>query len=163
MYHCGQRGHPVQQVSGLPYRWLRCCSEVRWCCIKIKCYENENATKKVDCETIQTGYLITPCLNAYTEDVLCVGRLNEAPVAGYGKDVGTKTTMRITYPEGAIQKPESYEKDSLFVFSAFKPLDFKWLRQMVFKEKLVRIFLNQEWKWTYEIRTQNPERSRNGD
>lgn len=50
--------------------------------------------------------------------------------------------MRITYPEGAIQKPESYEKDFLFVFSAFKPLDFKWLRQMVFKEKLVRIYLS---------------------
>lgn len=65
-------------------------------------------------------------------------RLNEAPVNGYTRDVGTKTTMRITYPEGAIQKPERYEKDSLFVFSAFKPLDFKWLRQMVFREKLVR-------------------------
>lgn len=75
-------------------------------------------------------------------NLFCAGRLNEAPVTGYGKDVGTKTTMRITYPEGAIQKPENYEKDSLFVFSAFKPLDFKWLRQMVFKEKLVRIFLN---------------------
>lgn len=68
----------------------------------------------------------------------CAGRLNEAPVTGYGKDVGTKTTIRITYPEGTIQKPENYEKDSLFVFSAFKPMDFKWLRQMVFKEKLVR-------------------------
>lgn len=68
--------------------------------------------------------------------------MNEAPVKGYGKDVGTKTTMRITYPEGSIQKPENYEKDSLFVFSAFKPLDFKWLRHMVFKEKLVRIFFN---------------------
>ncbi|KAA8587713.1 hypothetical protein FQN60_016575 [Etheostoma spectabile] len=44
--------------------------------------------------------------------------------------------MRITYPEGAIQRLEKYEKDSLFVLSAFKPLDFKWLRQMVFKEKL---------------------------
>lgn len=65
-------------------------------------------------------------------------RLNEAPVNGYTRDVGTKTTMRITYPEGAIQKPERYEKDSLFVFSAFKPLDFKWLRQMVNREKLVR-------------------------
>uniref|UniRef100_A0A8C1RIC1 ST3 beta-galactoside alpha-2,3-sialyltransferase 3b n=1 Tax=Cyprinus carpio TaxID=7962 RepID=A0A8C1RIC1_CYPCA len=63
-------------------------------------------------------------------------RLNEAPVSGYTRDVGTKTTLRITYPEGAIQKTERYEKDSLFVFSAFKPLDFKWLRQMVFKEKL---------------------------
>uniref|UniRef100_A0A3Q3FCV5 CMP-N-acetylneuraminate-beta-1,4-galactoside alpha-2,3-sialyltransferase n=1 Tax=Labrus bergylta TaxID=56723 RepID=A0A3Q3FCV5_9LABR len=63
-------------------------------------------------------------------------RLNEAPVSGYSKDVGTKTTLRITYPEGAIQKLEHYEKDSLFVFSAFKPLDFKWLKHMVFKEKL---------------------------
>uniref|UniRef100_A0A3B1JKK1 ST3 beta-galactoside alpha-2,3-sialyltransferase 3b n=1 Tax=Astyanax mexicanus TaxID=7994 RepID=A0A3B1JKK1_ASTMX len=65
-------------------------------------------------------------------------RLNEAPVKGYTKDVGTKTTMRITYPEGAIQKSERYEKDSLFVFIAFKPLDFKWLRHMIFKEKLQR-------------------------
>ncbi len=59
-------------------------------------------------------------------------------MSGYSRDVGTKTTLRITYPEGAIQKTERYEKDSLFVFSAFKPLDFKWLRQMVFREKLVR-------------------------
>lgn len=65
-------------------------------------------------------------------------RLNEAPVAGFEKDVGSKTTMRITYPEGAIQKPERYEKSSLFVFSAFKPMDFKWLRHMVFRDKLVR-------------------------
>lgn len=65
-------------------------------------------------------------------------RLNEAPVAGFEKDVGSKTTMRITYPEGAIQKPERYEKSSLFVFSAFKPMDFKWLRHMVYQDKLVR-------------------------
>lgn len=58
-------------------------------------------------------------------------------MSGYTRDVGTRTTLRITYPEGAFQKPERYEKDSLFVFSAFKPLDFKWLRHMIFKEKLV--------------------------
>lgn len=67
--------------------------------------------------------------------------MNEALVKGYGKDVGTKTTIRITYPEGAIQNPENYEQDSLFVLSAFKPLDFKWLRQMVYKEKMVRTYL----------------------
>ncbi len=65
-------------------------------------------------------------------------RLNEAPVAGFEKDIGSKTTMRITYPEGAIQKPERYEKSSLFVLSAFKHMDFKWLHHMVFDEKLVR-------------------------
>lgn len=65
-------------------------------------------------------------------------RLNEAPVKGYTKDVGSKTTMRITYPEGAFQKQEHYENDSLFVFSGFKPQDFKWLRHMISREKMVR-------------------------
>ncbi|XP_031710419.1 ST3 beta-galactoside alpha-2,3-sialyltransferase 3b isoform X1 [Anarrhichthys ocellatus] len=82
------------------------------------------------------GILFNKSLGSRIDDYDVVVRLNEAPVRGYGKDVGTKTTIRITYPEGAIQKPDNYEKDSLFVFSAFKPLDFKWLRQMVFKEKL---------------------------
>ncbi|XP_077414011.1 ST3 beta-galactoside alpha-2,3-sialyltransferase 3b isoform X1 [Vanacampus margaritifer] len=82
------------------------------------------------------GILSNKSLGSRIDDYDVVVRLNEAPVAGYGKDVGTKTTLRITYPEGAIQKPEHYEKDSLFVFTAFKPLDFKWLRQMVFKERL---------------------------
>ncbi|XP_072297939.1 ST3 beta-galactoside alpha-2,3-sialyltransferase 3b isoform X2 [Eucyclogobius newberryi] len=82
------------------------------------------------------GILANKSLGSKIDDYDVVVRLNEAPVSGFGRDVGTKTTMRITYPEGAIQKPENYEKDSLFVFSAFKPLDFKWLRHMVFKEKL---------------------------
>lgn len=56
---------------------------------------------------------------------------------GFVKDVGSKTTMRITYPEGANQNVLRNEKDYLFVVSAFKPLDFRWLRQMVFKESLV--------------------------
>lgn len=69
--------------------------------------------------------------------VVCC-RLNEAPVRGFERDVGSKTTMRITYPEGAIQKTERYEAQSLFVLSAFKALDFKWLRHMVFNQRLVR-------------------------
>ncbi|XP_036411584.1 ST3 beta-galactoside alpha-2,3-sialyltransferase 3b isoform X3 [Colossoma macropomum] len=82
------------------------------------------------------GILANKSLGSRIDEYDIVVRLNEAPVSGYTRDVGTKTTMRITYPEGAIQKPERYEKDSLFVFSAFKPLDFKWLRQMIFREKL---------------------------
>lgn len=69
--------------------------------------------------------------------VTCRCRLNVAPVKGYEKDVGSKTTMRITYPEGAFQDQRLYEKRSLFVLSAFKPLDLKWLRSIVFKEKEV--------------------------
>lgn len=65
-------------------------------------------------------------------------RLNSAPVKGFEKDVGGKTTLRITYPEGAIQKMEQYEKDSLFVLAGFKWQDFKWLKYIVYKEKVVR-------------------------
>ncbi|XP_067230585.1 ST3 beta-galactoside alpha-2,3-sialyltransferase 3a isoform X2 [Chanodichthys erythropterus] len=82
------------------------------------------------------GILYNKSLGSKIDQYDVVVRLNEAPVAGFEKDVGSKTTMRITYPEGAIQKPERYEKSSLFVFSAFKPMDFKWLRHMVFKDKL---------------------------
>ncbi|XP_050950311.1 ST3 beta-galactoside alpha-2,3-sialyltransferase 3b isoform X3 [Labeo rohita] len=82
------------------------------------------------------GILSNKSLGSHIDEYDVVIRLNEAPVSGYTRDVGTKTTLRITYPEGAIQKAEHYEKDSLFVFSAFKPLDFKWLRHMVFREKL---------------------------
>ncbi|KAG7488165.1 hypothetical protein MATL_G00032140 [Megalops atlanticus] len=81
------------------------------------------------------GILANKSLGSHIDEYDVIVRLNEAPVSGFVKDVGSKTTMRITYPEGAIQKPERYEKDSLFVFSAFKPLDFRWLRQMIFKEK----------------------------
>ncbi|KAI5628359.1 ST3 beta-galactoside alpha-2,3-sialyltransferase 3b isoform X2, partial [Silurus asotus] len=82
------------------------------------------------------GILFNKSLGSKIDEYDVVVRLNEAPVRGYEKDVGTKTTMRITYPEGAIQKPDLYEKSSLFVFSAFKPPDLKWLKHIVFKEKV---------------------------
>ncbi|XP_023190909.1 CMP-N-acetylneuraminate-beta-1,4-galactoside alpha-2,3-sialyltransferase isoform X1 [Xiphophorus maculatus] len=85
------------------------------------------------------GILYNKSLGSRIDEYDVVVRLNGAPIAGYKRDVGTKTTLRITYPEGAIQKSEHYEGDSLFVFSAFKPIDFKWLKNMVFKEKLNRM------------------------
>ncbi|XP_051789204.1 LOW QUALITY PROTEIN: ST3 beta-galactoside alpha-2,3-sialyltransferase 3a [Erpetoichthys calabaricus] len=82
------------------------------------------------------GILANKSLGTKIDEYDIVIRLNEAPVVGFEKDVGKKTTIRITYPEGAFQNPDRYEKDSLFVFSAFKPLDFKWLKQVINKEKL---------------------------
>lgn len=72
---------------------------------------------------------------ALTGAALC--RLNSAPVKGFEKDVGSKTTLRITYPEGAMQRPEQYERDSLFVLAGFKWQDFKWLKYIVYKERVV--------------------------
>uniref|UniRef100_A0A4W6ECV2 Lactosylceramide alpha-2,3-sialyltransferase n=1 Tax=Lates calcarifer TaxID=8187 RepID=A0A4W6ECV2_LATCA len=83
------------------------------------------------------GILANKSLGQRIDQFDVVVRLNEAPVKGFEKDVGSKTTMRITYPEGAIQKIERYEAQSLFVLSAFKALDFNWLRHMVFNQRLV--------------------------
>ncbi|KAF7649780.1 hypothetical protein LDENG_00136190, partial [Lucifuga dentata] len=66
------------------------------------------------------GILTNKSLGQRIDEFDVVVRLNEAPVKGFEKDVGSKTTMRITYPEGAIQKIERYESKSLFVLSAFK-------------------------------------------
>ncbi|XP_044054973.1 ST3 beta-galactoside alpha-2,3-sialyltransferase 3a isoform X1 [Siniperca chuatsi] len=82
------------------------------------------------------GILTNKSLGQRIDKFDVVVRLNEAPVKGFEKDVGSKTTIRITYPEGAIQKTERYETQSLFVLSAFKALDFKWLRHMVFNQRL---------------------------
>ncbi|KAM6262515.1 CMP-N-acetylneuraminate-beta-1,4-galactoside alpha-2,3-sialyltransferase isoform 3-T3 [Porphyrio hochstetteri] len=82
------------------------------------------------------GVLANKSLGLKIDDYDIVVRLNSAPVKGFEKDVGGKTTLRITYPEGAIQKMEQYEKDSLFVLAGFKWQDFKWLKYIVYKEKV---------------------------
>ncbi|XP_042635487.1 CMP-N-acetylneuraminate-beta-1,4-galactoside alpha-2,3-sialyltransferase isoform X6 [Catharus ustulatus] len=82
------------------------------------------------------GVLANKSLGLKIDDYDVVIRLNSAPVKGFEKDVGGKTTLRITYPEGAIQKMEQYEKDSLFVLAGFKWQDFKWLKYIVYKEKV---------------------------
>uniref|UniRef100_A0A8D0L2J3 CMP-N-acetylneuraminate-beta-1,4-galactoside alpha-2,3-sialyltransferase n=1 Tax=Sphenodon punctatus TaxID=8508 RepID=A0A8D0L2J3_SPHPU len=82
------------------------------------------------------GVLANKSLGLKIDEYDVVVRLNSAPVKGFEKDVGGKTTLRITYPEGAIQKLEQYEKDSLFVLAGFKWQDFKWLKYIVYKEKV---------------------------
>ncbi|XP_065265189.1 CMP-N-acetylneuraminate-beta-1,4-galactoside alpha-2,3-sialyltransferase isoform X3 [Emys orbicularis] len=86
------------------------------------------------------GVLANKSLGLKIDDYDVVVRLNSAPVKGFEKDVGGKTTLRITYPEGAIQKLEQYEKDSFFVLAGFKWQDFKWLKYIVYKEKVEAAF-----------------------
>uniref|UniRef100_A0A2I2ZQE5 CMP-N-acetylneuraminate-beta-1,4-galactoside alpha-2,3-sialyltransferase n=1 Tax=Gorilla gorilla gorilla TaxID=9595 RepID=A0A2I2ZQE5_GORGO len=82
------------------------------------------------------GVLANKSLGSRIDNYDIVVRLNSAPVKGFEKDVGSKTTLRITYPEGAMQRPEQYERDSLFVLAGFKWQDFKWLKYIVYKERV---------------------------
>ncbi|OCT99223.1 lactosylceramide alpha-2,3-sialyltransferase isoform X1 [Xenopus laevis] len=63
-------------------------------------------------------------------------RLNNAPVQGYAQDVGNKTTIRMTYPEGAPVSEQEYLHSSLFVTVLFKHVDFRWLEAVLKNQKL---------------------------
>lgn len=66
-----------------------------------------------------------------------LNRLNSAPVEGYSEHVGNKTTIRMTYPEGAPLSDLEYYSNDLFVAVLFKSVDFNWLQAMVKNETLV--------------------------
>ncbi|KAM8939566.1 lactosylceramide alpha-2,3-sialyltransferase [Pelodytes ibericus] len=63
-------------------------------------------------------------------------RLNNAPVTGHTQDVGNKTTIRMTYPEGAPVSDQEYLLDSLFVTVLFKNADFMWLQSVLKNQTL---------------------------
>lgn len=83
------------------------------------------------CDKVANGLL---CLFILS----CVlNRLNSAPVEGYSEHVGNKTTIRMTYPEGAPLSDFEYYSTDLFVAVLFKSVDFNWLQAMVKNETLV--------------------------
>lgn len=66
-------------------------------------------------------------------------RLNDAPVRGYEEDVGNKTTMRFFYPESASANPGLHnEPGTLLVLVPFKQQDLRWLKEILYNEKMVR-------------------------
>nr|XP_056718091.1 lactosylceramide alpha-2,3-sialyltransferase [Euleptes europaea] len=87
-------------------------------------------------------------------------RLNNAPVKGYTDDVGNKTTIRMTYPEGAPLSEHEYYPDGLFVAVLFKSVDLIWIQAMLKNESLplwVRLFF---WKQVAEKIPVTPEQFR---
>ncbi|XP_071432372.1 CMP-N-acetylneuraminate-beta-galactosamide-alpha-2,3-sialyltransferase 4 isoform X2 [Pithys albifrons albifrons] len=85
-------------------------------------------------------------------------RLNNAPVHGYEQDVGSKTTMRLFYPESAHFDPRTENNpDTLLVLVPFKPMDFQWMEAILNDKKRVR---KGFWKQPPLIWDANPEQVR---
>lgn len=77
-------------------------------------------------------------------------RLNNAPVAGYEGDVGSKTTIRLFYPESAHFDPKMENNpDTLLVLVAFKAMDFHWIETILSDKKRVNWdrWGRERWLW----------------
>ncbi|XP_043912763.1 lactosylceramide alpha-2,3-sialyltransferase-like isoform X2 [Protopterus annectens] len=74
-----------------------------------------------------------------------VFRLNSAPVHGYEEDVGQKTTIRLTYPEGAPWSQQEYDPKSLFTVVIYKTTDFTWIRSLIERKPIS--WWDKLWFW----------------
>ncbi|XP_056397945.1 CMP-N-acetylneuraminate-beta-galactosamide-alpha-2,3-sialyltransferase 4-like [Hyla sarda] len=85
-------------------------------------------------------------------------RLNNAPVHNYEKDVGTKTTMRLFYPESAFFDLRlDANPETLMVLVPYKRLDLQWLKTILNNEKRIK---KGFWKKPPMIWDVNPENLR---
>lgn len=63
--------------------------------------------------------------------------MNNAPVAGFERDAGSHTTVRLLYPEGAPHSASEYQDTTMVALVVFKSLDLDWLTSVVTKQPLV--------------------------
>uniref|UniRef100_A0A8C6XBD2 CMP-N-acetylneuraminate-beta-galactosamide-alpha-2,3-sialyltransferase 4 n=1 Tax=Naja naja TaxID=35670 RepID=A0A8C6XBD2_NAJNA len=121
--------------------------------------ENFQSLKCRRCAVVGNGYRlrnssIGEVINKY--DIVI--RLNNAPVHGYERDVGTKTTMRLFYPESAHFNPQADNNpNTLLVLVAFKPMDFMWMETILHDKKRIR---KGFWKQPPLIWDANPKQVR---
>ncbi|XP_072169339.1 CMP-N-acetylneuraminate-beta-1,4-galactoside alpha-2,3-sialyltransferase-like [Diadema setosum] len=90
-----------------------------------------NATRRKQCLRCVVvgngGILSKTSLGNTIDEHDVIFRLNDAPTAGYEEDVGSKTTLRMAYPESSFQNRDLYRDHWLYVVILFKPSDGEWL------------------------------------
>lgn len=82
-------------------------------------------------------------------DLIFVSRLNNAPVPGFERDAGSRTTIRLIYPEGAPHSANEYKETNMVALVVFKSLDLDWLTSVITKQPLVDLHHSkQNWHIT---------------
>lgn len=71
--------------------------------------------------------------------ILCfpTHRMNNGPVLGHEEDVGRRTTFRLFYPESVFTDSNHRDPNTTAILTAFKPLDLKWLYDLLMGSKIV--------------------------
>ncbi|XP_040291789.1 CMP-N-acetylneuraminate-beta-galactosamide-alpha-2,3-sialyltransferase 4-like [Bufo bufo] len=89
------------------------------------------------CVVVGNGYRMkNSSLGEIIDKYDIVIRLNNGPVHNYKKDVGSKTTLRLFYPESAhFNLLLDNNPETLMVLVPFKGLDLKWLKTILNDDK----------------------------
>ena len=69
--------------------------------------------------------------------VFTTHRRNNGPVLGHEEEVGRRTTFRLFYPESVFSDPNHNDPNTTVILTAFKPLDLKWLWDLLTGGKIV--------------------------
>ncbi|XP_040905667.1 ST3 beta-galactoside alpha-2,3-sialyltransferase 7 [Toxotes jaculatrix] len=91
------------------------------------------------------GVLHGSHLGSHIDQYDIIIRLNNAPVPGFERDVGSRTTIRLIYPEGAPHSAKEYKKTTMVALVVFKSLDLDWLTSVITKQPLS--FWSKMWFW----------------
>ncbi|XP_077469115.1 ST3 beta-galactoside alpha-2,3-sialyltransferase 7 [Stigmatopora argus] len=91
------------------------------------------------------GVLHGSRLGTHIDQYDVIIRMNNAPVLGYERDTGSRTTIRLIYPEGAPSSANEYKETSIIALVVFKSLDLDWLTSIITKQPLG--FWSKLWFW----------------
>ncbi|XP_041866363.1 ST3 beta-galactoside alpha-2,3-sialyltransferase 7 [Melanotaenia boesemani] len=91
------------------------------------------------------GVLYGSHLGSHIDQYDVIIRLNNAPVSGFERDAGSRTTIRLMYPEGAPHSANEYRKTSMVALVVFKSLDLDWLTAVITRQPLS--FWSKMWFW----------------
>ncbi|KAL7877746.1 hypothetical protein SRHO_G00043890 [Serrasalmus rhombeus] len=76
-------------------------------------------------------------------------RMNNAPVFGFETDAGSRTTIRLVYPEGAPLLQQEYQNTDIIALVVFKRLDLEWLAAVLAKKPLS--WWSKLWFWRHVV------------
>uniref|UniRef100_A0A3P9Q613 Lactosylceramide alpha-2,3-sialyltransferase n=1 Tax=Poecilia reticulata TaxID=8081 RepID=A0A3P9Q613_POERE len=91
------------------------------------------------------GILHGSHLGSHIDQYDVIIRMNNAPVPGFERDAGSRTTIRLMYPEAAPHSADEYRKTAMVALVAFKSLDLDWLTSVITKQPLS--FWSKMWFW----------------
>uniref|UniRef100_A0A8B9GXP4 Lactosylceramide alpha-2,3-sialyltransferase n=1 Tax=Astyanax mexicanus TaxID=7994 RepID=A0A8B9GXP4_ASTMX len=70
-------------------------------------------------------------LGHFLNNFSMIFRLNSGPVRNFSRDVGNRTTFRMSYPEGTPKIWEEEDPELQFVAVIYKSVDFNWLHSVI--------------------------------